>query len=253
MKHNRVKLLWITVAIVLLVLTLISCGENNADGETSEETTEHPVPIATVLDEIGLGADFSQSDLHTLLERATYEGKSLFDQGMWLNADDVLGGGASFHFENVLYAKNWYQRRENEAYADYTNLLILNTEVEGIAVPCGIEFDDGIAKVLKKLGFRLDLDDFSSDQGTPGIMTLSSEDADGVTRSYTLTKVSLMPEGPSKPKDMQYILSYTELYDAPYGTSTQKITRGMRLYFDLKKAELVEIRLYCDAVLPVGR
>lgn len=247
----KARLLYAIIAVMILCVLFVGCATEDT---TAKEvtTTERPVSMVEALNEIGFGADFSQSDLAALLKEATYQGKTLLDQGMWLNADDAFGGGAYFSFDGVASAENWYQRRENEPYADYTNSLTLLTEVEGITIPCGIRFGDRIAEVLSKLGIRFDLDGLSSEEETAGVITLKEEDSEAVKQRLTLTKVSLLPEGASKPDDMLYVLTFSEVYDAPYGPSTQKITRSVILYFGLGEAKLKKIVFRSDAVLPTA-
>ena len=115
-----------------------------------------------------------------------------------------------------------------------TYIFRVNCPLEGISLPCGINFEDTIESALKKLGTDLDIDkDFVPDEGFEDyteeydtIMTLfKNETSHLILNDFNRTRTPMEYAYP-------YVISLTEEYevnDEKFGN--KNIKRSIGLYF----------------------
>lgn len=223
------KKITVFILTALLLLSLVGC---NGSAQPASSTSSTPIVIipfsadnngfSEYLDSMNFVPGMWQGTLFDLAESLTYEGKNIKEAAPGCFYDGQYGGGYRSQGSRFGFA-NDYTRSEDGASATSYNYLYTHVPLEGMALPCGITFDDNLTTLLQKAGFDLDYhEDFISDETTPGVMTLFQDD----TIHLTLTNYSLTTD---KNDEYSYLIMYTEVYATPLtdgrvATATRKVT-----------------------------
>lgn len=205
----------IFILTVLLVLSLLGCSSGTQSVSPTSSTPIVIIPFSAdnngfseCLDSMNFVPSMWQGTLFDLAESLTYEGKNIADAAPGIFYDGQYGGGYRSQGNRFGFG-NDYTRSEDDTSATSDNYLYTYVPLEGMALPCGITFDDNLTTLLQKAGFDIDYhEDFISDETTPGVMTLFQDE----TIHLTLTDYSLTTD---KNDEYSYLLKYTEVYETP--------------------------------------
>ena len=132
-----------------MLLSFASCEKDEL--EPINTIPDADIPAFTEwLDSEGFVPGLSQSDMIEKMDGYTNNGQSVANTAAGYFYDGYNGGGYAAGGENFGF-RNDYQASDNKKTADYTNSFYTRVPLDGLALPCGIEFEDTLRDVLKKL------------------------------------------------------------------------------------------------------
>lgn len=238
------KILLVVSLSVLLSVAFCSCARvgvafsnNESNTESGGEATGNYTPIAIYDFSEYLDREGFDTDTGTYAwEKYKYEGKPVEDCCQIMYGDGLLGGTTHgwtdyFGYTIETWTKWNYDLRSRKFYT--------SIPLENLDSPYGITFEDDIRAVLTKIGIENTvIDNFVSDQGDEGVMTLQS----GTDFSITLTDNDKKPDIISK---YRYVVEYTESY---YDKESSKdITRYVSFSFEDETCALGSLGLYIES------
>lgn len=164
------KRIWIYLALLLVcTLVLAGCGKSEestamtgtTDGAVKKELAASPT-FAEALVQNGFVSDISSSDVEKRLSEWSHEGKTLlsYEEGPMMG-DGLFGFTTIYGGEGVFSWTIDYQWNVDRSFADYTNSFRFVKPIDGVAMPYGIGFDNGLDDLIEALALEVD---FSSDQ-----------------------------------------------------------------------------------------
>lgn len=222
------SILFLCLCLVIAFYTPVDLSENFTINEFAEFLdNEHFVP------------DIDQGDFVDQIGAYQYQGQPLSSilVGSWV---DGLGGGGFYGGGKFFYLKNYFFQRPWENFATYTNQFHTDAPLEGLELPYGIDFEDTLEEVLKKLGVTIDPDCryFNSKAGNLTLYSAGKE------------QLQLI-----KKDDDQYIhtLQYTHTYkitDPQEPALTREVTRFVKLSFLLENQQLGRVELSVSEKIP---
>ncbi|MBE6550515.1 MAG: hypothetical protein E7665_00130 [Ruminococcaceae bacterium] len=217
------------ILLCLSLLSLASCSQPHPTGsETGVLYISFDIEkLSDYLDELNFTAGVSQGEFISMTNQYSYNGKPIEETASGIHYDGDSGGGWSASCQ-LFDFYNSFTVADDRKYSDYSNSLHTKVPLEGLTLPYGIDFDDTLTTALKKLGFNIDPSkDLAFDEGTPGIMTLSS----GSDSSFELRDLSLVSES-SASSSKGYELKYTQTQiPAEQSEKAPTVTRHIILSF----------------------
>ncbi len=195
------------VLICLSLLSFASCSQPHPNGpETGALYTSFDIAnLSDYLDDLNFTAGVSQAEFKSMTKQYSYNGKPIEEIASGIHYDGDHGGGWSAT-DQLFGFYNSFDVTEDRKYSDYSNRLHTKVPLEGLTLPYGIDFDDTLTDALKKLGLDIDpIKGFVSDEGTPGIMTLSTAS----DSSFELRDRRLISEASASSSEA-YELRYTQ-------------------------------------------
>ena len=215
-----------TILISACMLLFFSSCEKD-ELEPINTIPDADIPAFTAwLDNEGFIPGLSQGEMIQKMETYTQNGESVANQALGLHYDDYNGGGYAAFSDNFGF-RNDYQASDNKKTADYTNTFYTRVPLDGLALPCGIEFEDTLRDVLNKLSISTDPSaSFTADEGSDTVMTLYRDER------YTLVfKNFLLSKEPIE-VDIPYELIFTENYTFTLESGRESnVTRTVKLTF----------------------
>ncbi len=149
------------------------------------------------LDEINFIPELSQSQFVSQMKKYLYNGTSIEDLTIGHHYDGEWGGGYAADGE-LFGFRNDYTVMNSKQRAIYSNRLYSTVKLDGIALPCEINFGDTLTTVLGKLQIDTEhLEDFASNE---------------VTVTLCINSTSSLKLSPST-SQFKTMLKYTESYN----------------------------------------
>lgn len=175
------KRIWIFLASLLIsTLVLAGCGgteELTADTTAANTTVDTAIStmvnttarktltaspaFADTLDDNSFVAGISRDDVDERLARWTYNGKTLDSYAQVIMGDGPFGGTTIYSGDDMFHWTIDFEWNVDESFADYTHTFYFDLPIDGIAMPYGIGFDDGLDDLIKVLEVEVN---FSSNQ-----------------------------------------------------------------------------------------
>lgn len=215
-----------TILISACMLLFFSSCEKD-ELEPINTIPDADIPAFTAwLDSEGFVPGLSQGEMIQKMETYTQNGESVANQLTGVHYDGYYGGGYAASGEGFGF-RNDFQASENGKTADYTNSFYTRVPLDGLALPCGIEFEDTLRDVLDKLSISADPSvSFTADEGSDTVMTLYRDER------YTLVfKNFLLSKEPIE-VDIPYELIFTENYTFTRESGRESnVTRTAKLTF----------------------
>ena len=217
---------------MLMLLGLVGC----ADVEKPNITQQDVAVLTVWLDDEGFVPGISQSEMKDKMDGYTYNGRLSVGNIPGVHYDGQNGGGyiangGKYGFNNDFSAS------EDRTTAVYTNSFYTRVPLDGLTLPCGIEFDNALRDVTEKLGIAIKLPSkFTPDGGTDDTMTLYKDERYTlIFKNLNLSKEPIMTEAP-------YELVFTENYTfTRENGSVSNVTRTIKLSFTPDENMLHEI------------
>ena len=220
-----------------MLLSFASCEKDEL--EPINTIPDADIPAFTEwLDSEGFVPGLSQSDMIEKMDGYTNNGQSVANTATGYFYDGYNGGGYAAGGENFGF-RNDYQASDNKKTADYTNTFYTRVPLDGLALPCGIEFEDTLRDVLDKLNISSDPSaNFTADEGSDIVMTLYRDER------YTLIfKNWLLSEEPIE-VDIPYELIFTENYAFTRESGRESnVTRTIILTFKPEEKTVHDFRV----------
>ena len=190
------------------------------------------------LDLEGYVYNMGESKFLKIVDKFSLDGKKLTDIEPVNSYSSDTEYGFICNASHLVGDKGFYISAKCETLEDdstkETYIFRVNCPLEGISLPCGINFEDTIESALKKLGTDLDIDkDFVPDEGFEDYteeydttMTLfKNETSHLILNDFNRTRTPAEYAYP-------YVISFTEEYevnDEKFGN--KNIKRSIGLYF----------------------
>lgn len=169
------------------------------------------------LDSIPFEERMGERLLTEIVSRYKYEGKSITSMMLGAYFDGIDGGGyESFHRDGLFSYSSTATFYDDEGYVIYSQDFSTCVQLEGLALPRGIVFEDSIIDVLKKLKIDLYSGKYNSTYEDGNLTIYESEN-----ESFKLQRTD----------DNGYSLVYTENYLASRDNKSV-VTRKLSMFFD---------------------
>lgn len=192
--------------------------------EIEEHWVEIPSSLGTIfseyLDSINFTERLSQGDLLDILEKYSYNGKTITDEMDIAFEDGMYGGGMSgggklFGFEND------YTETQDYQYANYSNKFYTSVKLDGFSLPHGVKFEYTLDNVLQNLKPYLNLPD---DLNQENIILYSDDKS-------VLELTNFLVTSENEP-NYSYELKYTEIYKITLNDGREdNVTRCVSMRF----------------------
>ena len=189
------------VLILLLALTLCSVGCNAGPTEPIEQFDFHQY-----LESLHFVFGMSQSEFLDLMKTYTYDGKSIAEMNYY-HYDMANGGCGCAGYGPFYDFCNDYAVSEDEQYVTYSNRINTRVKLGGMDLPNGIEFQDTVATVFRKLGAEEALARAFMEEEEATLTVWSDEGS-----SLQLINCKKATEAPR----YDWILEYSESYEVTY-------------------------------------
>ena len=205
--------------------------------------------FSAYLDTMGFVPGISQRDIRNLEETLVNQGDNANYSGMGCYYDSQYGGGYAAQSE-YWGVSNDYKRAEDGTSATSTNRLYTYIPLEGLELPYDITFTSNLSGVLQKIGFSTDpYNNFVSDAGTPGVMTLHN---DGKV-CLALTDFSQKPNVPENNKST-FNLQYMETYEVTLTDGRiADVTRTFSMSFSGNENTLGHVSMSVQTKYPLNQ
>ena len=255
--HYKKPAFWIIIAAAILCVIVAVCFMTipPINHEATNPTTDHETTAPATnpsgkllqdnqfdeyLDRENFVAGLSQSDFISKIETYRYNNESVEDFAPGVFFDGPSGGGLEYRGELFEFI-NEYSVTEDGESARYFNLFYTEVNLDGLALPYDVTFDDTLSAVLQKLGIDIDPQaDFVSDKEDIGRMTLYRDH----TAYLKLWNYNLLPMGMEEPTN-KFELEYTESYQSTRQDGrVTTVTRSVVMKFAENSHKLLSFRVH---------